>query len=58
MDDFYVTEAMIEYGGDFVKRLGMLYRVADSENQARIKAAFPEYWEKYRLMAKMKEKQR
>ena len=58
MDDFYVTEAMIEYGGDFVKRLAMLYRVGDPDNRARIKAAFPEYWEKYRLMAKMKEKQR
>jgi len=58
MDDYYIEEAMINFGGDFVRRLGMLHRVGDPDNRARIKAAFPEYWEKYRLMAKMKEKQR
>ena len=57
MDDFYVTEAMIEYGGNFVKRLAMAYRAADPENQARIKTAWPEYWEKYRGIAEMKEQQ-
>ena len=57
MDDFYVTEAMTEFGGEFVKRLGMLYRVADSENRERIKAAWPEYWEKYRVIAEMKAQQ-
>ena len=49
MDDYYIEESMINFGGDFVRRLGMLHRVGDPDNRARIKAAFPEYWEKYRL---------
>lgn len=45
--DHQVVWAMDECGGDFVKLLGKLFRRADSDNQARIKAAWPEYWEKY-----------
>ena len=58
MEDFLITAVMLEYGGDFVKRLAMLHRVADPENREKIKAAWPEYWEKYRAMAETKEKSR
>mgnify|MGYP001558846605 CR=1 FL=1 len=47
MTDDQITEAMIDVGGSFVRALGTLWRVADPENQRRLKAAFPEYWAKY-----------
>ena len=37
IDDFLITAEMLEYGGEFVKRLAMAYRAADSENQEKIK---------------------
>ena len=55
MSDFtawHVTEAMIVYGGGFVSGLGRLFRQADTENQARLRAAFPEYWATYLELAK------
>lgn len=50
-ENFYIPEAMIRMGGGFVKALGNLYRKADLENQRRLKAAFPEYWEEYGFIA-------
>ena len=46
-DDFAVTGTMIRYGGSFVRDLGHLFRIADDNNRRRLKAAFPEYWERY-----------
>ena len=43
---------MIEYGGSFVRKLGAAALVADPENLAKIKAAWPEYWSQYDRMAK------
>lgn len=47
-----VKEAMMTYGGSFVKALGKALEVADSDNQARIKEAFPKYWKQYVEMGK------
>lgn len=46
-DPWYTTEAMIRLGGGFVQLLGQLYRHGDPENQARIRATWPEYWKRY-----------
>ena len=46
-DDWYTSEAMIQEGGSFVSKLGEAFRVADPENRAKIKQAWPEYLEKY-----------
>lgn len=45
-----VAASMIQHGGGFVKALGDALHKADPGNAARIKAAFPDYWEKYRQM--------
>lgn len=54
MTDHEITEAMIKFGGGFVSRLGQLFRLADSDNQARLKAAFPEYFLEYAKLAQLK----
>ncbi len=46
-----ITEAMIKYGGSFVKGLGELHRKADDINKIRLKKAFPEYWAEYKEIA-------
>ena len=48
---FDVTEAMIDHGGSFVRTLGELFRKADDINVVKLKAAFPEYWTRYSLLA-------
>jgi hypothetical protein len=51
-DEAYaITSAMIQYGGGFVQALGRLYRYADETNQAKLAAAFPEYFAEYRAIA-------
>ena len=52
MRDYDVAFAMIEYGGSFVRKLGAAALVADPENLAKIKAAWPDYWSQYDRMAK------
>ncbi len=47
-NDYDITEEMIKYGGQFVSRLGDLWRHADDDNRAKIKAAFGELWQRYR----------
>jgi hypothetical protein len=42
---------MIEYGGSFVRKLGAAVMVADSENLAKIKTTWPDYWAQYQRMA-------
>jgi len=54
MSDFEITECMILNGGTFVSRLGMLFRVADSENREKLKLAFSEYFQNYEKFAKMR----
>jgi hypothetical protein len=51
MDDFAITAAMMQYGGSFVAGLGRLWRQADSENKAILKAAFSGYWRTYEAIA-------
>jgi hypothetical protein len=51
IEDFYVIDAMIKYGGGFVSRLGEAARHADDDNLKRIKATWPEYWLKYTAVA-------
>lgn len=49
--DYDTTDAMLRFGGSFVKQLATLYRLADDDNQQRIKTAWPEYWAKYADLA-------
>lgn len=52
--DLAVIEAMEKYGGSFVVALAKAARRADSDNLAKIKATWPEYWQQYTEMAKWK----
>lgn len=45
--DYQITEAMLRMGGSFVRALAMAYRVGDHTNRHKLKAAFPDYWQKY-----------
>lgn len=45
--DYKILEAMTIYGGSFVKSLAWAAQRADSENYAKLKAAFPEIWDSY-----------
>lgn len=51
VSDFAVIDAMVNYGGHFVSALGSAARYADSQNLAKIKVTFSEYWSRYRDMA-------
>jgi 2-oxo-4-hydroxy-4-carboxy--5-ureidoimidazoline (OHCU) decarboxylase len=44
---------MQRFGGGFVKALAEAFQRADTENRARIRTAFPEYWDKYALMVRV-----
>lgn len=48
--NWWITEAMIRYGGKFVTGLGRLFRLADPDNSYKLKIAFPEYWDEYEEM--------
>lgn len=48
----FVSMAMRDYGGSFVKCLGKLLLLADEDNVAKIKATWPEYWKKYEEFAR------
>ena len=52
--DLAVMKAMRAYGGSFVQTLGDLAMRADSNNLARLKKAFPKYWEEYAELAATK----
>lgn len=51
-EDIKVIEAMQKYGGSFIKALADAAERADQENLAKIKATWPEYWQRYTEMAK------
>lgn len=46
-----VSESMIKRGGSFVRSLGEALQHADPINAAKIKQAFPEYWDEYKVLA-------
>jgi hypothetical protein len=46
-EDTMVIREMMKRGGSFVNALASAAMVADSDNLARLKAAFPECWERY-----------
>ena len=46
-NDYLILEAMSVYGGSFVKALAVAARMADNENYAKLKAAFPDLWDSY-----------
>ena len=48
MLEFYIVEAMIEYGGSFVSTLGTLFRRADGTNQEKLRVAFKNYFDDYK----------
>lgn len=50
--DYWTTEAMEIYGGSFVKALAKCAQRADSDNLAKIKATWPEYWAQYEDMGR------
>jgi len=47
----HVARMMIKSGGGFVHHLGEALTRADVYNTARIKKAFPEYWQTYNDMS-------
>ena len=49
--DSEVLDAMKSHGGGFVKSLAAAANLADPENLGRIRAAFPDYWRDYTVMA-------
>ena len=44
------AELMTQIGGSFAQHLARAFRVADSDNRARIIAAWPELFERYSKM--------
>jgi hypothetical protein len=58
MTDYDITDAMIIYGGSFVQALGRLFRLADPENQRKLKTAFPDYFVEYHQLAMTKQPRR
>ncbi len=54
-EDWYTVEAMQKFGGSFVQALAKCLHRADHINYKKLKDAFPEYINKYRVMGdKMK----
>lgn len=46
--DADVVAMMFLRGGSFAQHLARTWSVGDQRNRARIKAAFPDIWERYR----------
>ena len=51
MTDHEIIEAMSMFGGGFAQALAYAFRCADTRNQERIKAAFPDLWKQYEELA-------
>lgn len=49
--DLQIIKAMTKYGGSFVQALADCFLRADTHNFKKLKDAFPEYWEQYKIMA-------
>ena len=50
-DDNVILESMLEHGGSFAKAIASAAMVADSKNYSRLRAAFPDLWERYATYA-------
>lgn len=50
-EDVKTIQAMIRFGGSFVKALGHAAFAADAENLQKIKDTWPEYWQRYTEMS-------
>jgi len=48
---YWLTQAMMRAGGDFVKALGKAMMFADPDNYAKFLTAYPEIVEKYSGLA-------
>lgn len=48
--DYWTIQAMLRFGGSFVKCLGRLAERADTANLAKIKSTWPAYWTQYEKM--------
>ena len=46
----FTAAAMKRYGGDFFRKLGEALTRADDVNTEKIRAAWPDEWERYRLL--------
>jgi len=57
-DKLEIAYCMQKYGGAFVKALSQVIVLADPANVEKVKAAWPEYWEKYSTIAASKDEQR
>jgi hypothetical protein len=53
--DYDTIQAMLRYGGSFVKALAAAALAADEDNLNRIKRTWPEYWERYSRMEEFNE---
>lgn len=49
--EYEILKTMERYGGGFIQQLVVLYHHADQVNQAKLRAAFANYFEEYREMA-------
>lgn len=49
--DYEIVAAMKKYGGGFAVALAEAFRHADDGNQLIIKLAFPDYWDRYAVIA-------
>jgi len=46
-EKFWMLEAMKDYGGSFVRNLGVAWQCADEVNSEKLEKAFPEIKKKY-----------
>jgi hypothetical protein len=53
-----VLDAMIQYGGGFVRHLAEAWIRADKDNDRRLREAFPHYWQQYADTVKLRKKTR
>ncbi len=51
-NDIEILEAMNKYGGSFARSISLAAWAADSENYAKLKAAFPKLWAQYAVFVK------
>ena len=54
MTDYAVIEAMRALGGSFIQALAEAFHRADPYNTAKLKAAFPDYWQEYADLARQR----
>jgi hypothetical protein len=55
MTEHEIVAAMDAFGGSFARALAAAWRMADPDNQRRLKEAFPDLWAEY---AELAERQR